>query len=57
MFYDINIMTLIKQVYQKSVCFVIFWYFKDVGYAFKSHIYNRFHDLLMSAYELKTLQF
>ena len=57
MFYDINIMTLIKQVYQKSVCFIIFWYFKDVGYAFKSHIYNKFHDLLMSAYELKTLRF
>ena len=30
-----------------------YWYFKDVGFKFEPHVYNKCHDLLMSAYELK----
>ena len=30
-----------------------YWYFKDVGFKFEPHVYNKCHDLLMTAYELK----
>ena len=33
-----------------------YWYFKDVGYKFKPHVCSKCHKILMTAYELKTLQ-
>ena len=44
-------LTLIKQVHQENVCFVI-WYFKDVGFKSEPHVCNKCHDILMTAYEL-----
>ena len=29
------------------------WYFKNVGFKFESHVFNKCHDVLMTAYELK----
>ena len=36
-----------------TLCY--YWYFKDVGFKFEPHVCNKCHDILMSAYELKTL--
>ena len=30
-----------------------YWYFKDAGFKFELHVYNKCHDVLMTAYELK----
>ena len=30
-----------------------YWYFKDVGFRFETHVCNKFHDVLMTAYKLK----
>ena len=30
-------------------------YFKDVGCKFESHVFNKFHDVLMTACELKNI--
>ena len=32
-----------------------YWYFKDVGYKFEPHIYNKCHDVFMTACELKSI--
>ena len=32
-----------------------YWYFKDVGFKFEPHVYNKCHDILMTAYELKNI--
>ena len=32
-----------------------YWYFKDVGFRFESHICNKCHDVLITAYELKKI--
>ena len=32
-----------------------YWYFKDVGYKFEKHVCNKCHDVLMTAYELKSI--
>ena len=32
-----------------------YWYFKDVGFRFNSHVCNKCHDVLMTAYELKNI--
>ena len=48
-------LTLMKQVYQRNVCFVIIWYFRDLGFKFKPHICNKRHLVLMAAYELKSI--
>ena len=32
-----------------------YWYFKDVGFKFEPHVCNKFHDVLMTAYELKNI--
>ena len=32
-------------------------YFKDVGFKFEPHVCNKCHDVLMTAYELKILQY
>ena len=31
-----------------------YWYFKDVGFKFEPHVCTKCHDVLMTAYELKT---
>ena len=30
-------------------------YFKNVGFRFEPHIWNKYHDILMTAYELKNI--
>ena len=32
-----------------------YWYFKDVGFKFEPHVFNKCHDVLMTAYELKKI--
>ena len=32
-----------------------YWFFKDVGFKFEEHVYNRCHDLLTIAYSLKNI--
>ena len=32
-----------------------YWYFKDVGFEFESHVCNKCHDVSMTAYELKNI--
>ena len=32
-----------------------YWYFKDVGFKFQTHICNKCHDVLITAYELKNI--
>ena len=32
-----------------------YWYFKDVGFKFESHVCNSFHNILMTASELKNI--
>ena len=32
-----------------------YWYFKDVGFRFQSHVCNKCHDVLMTAYKLKNI--
>ena len=34
-----------------------YWYFKDVGFKFEPNVCNKFHNILMTAHELKTLQY
>ena len=33
-----------------------YWYFKIVGFKLEPHVCNKYHDVLMIAYELKKLQ-
>ena len=49
-------LTLIEQVHQKNVL-CHYWYFKDVGFKFEPHVCNKCHDILMTAYDLKALQY
>ena len=30
-------------------------YFKDAGFKFEPHVFNKCHDVLMTAYELKNI--
>ena len=32
-----------------------YWFFKDVGFKFEEHVFNRCHDLLTMAYSLKNI--
>ena len=32
-----------------------YWYFKDVGFKFESHVCNKCHNILTTAYELKNI--
>ena len=34
-----------------------YWHFKDFGFKFEPHVCNKCHDVLMTAYELKALQY
>ena len=48
-------LTLIKQVHQKNVCFAIIVTLRIFGFKFESHVRNKCHDVLMTAYELKNI--
>ena len=32
-----------------------YWYFKEVAFKFELHVSNKYHDILMTAYELKNV--
>ena len=32
-----------------------YWYFKNIGYKFESHVCNKYHDVLVTAYELNNI--
>ena len=32
-----------------------YWYFKDVGFKFESHLCNKCHDILMTVCDLKNI--
>ena len=32
-----------------------YWYFKDVGFKFQTHVCNKCHDVLITASELKNI--
>ena len=32
-----------------------YWYFKEVGFKFEPHACNKYHDVLMTAYESKSI--
>ena len=32
-----------------------YWYFKDVGFRFETHVCNKCHNVLVTAYELKNV--
>ena len=32
-----------------------YWYFKDFGFKFEPHVCNKCHNVLMTAYELKSI--
>ena len=32
-----------------------YWYFKDVGFKFESHLYNKCRDILMAVCDLKNI--
>ena len=33
-----------------------YWYLKDVAFKFQSHVCNKSHEVLMTAYELKNIR-
>ena len=47
---DIN-----KTSASKECMFCHFWYFKDIGYKFELHICDKYHNVLMTAYELRNM--
>ena len=47
---DIN-----KTCASKEYMLCHYWYFKDIGYKFESHVCNKCHDVLMAAYELQNI--
>ena len=48
-------LTLIKQINQKNVCFVIIGILKIWGYKFQPYLCNGCHAVSMTAYELKNI--
>ena len=34
-----------------------YWYFKDVGFKFEPHVCNKWHDVLMTVYKLKNIEY
>ena len=32
-----------------------YWHIKDVGFKFEPHVCHKYHDVLMTAYELKNI--
>ena len=49
---DIN-----KRSASKECMLCHYWYFKNVGFKFEPHVCSKCHDVLMTAYELKILQY
>ena len=49
---DIN-----RTIASKECMLCHYRYFKDVGFKFEPHVINKCHDVLMTAYELKILQY
>ena len=47
---DIN-----KTCASKEYMLCHYWYFKDIGYKFESHVCNKCHNVLMTAYELQNI--
>ena len=47
---DIN-----KTSASKESMFCHFWYFKHIGYKFELHICNKYHNMVMTAYELRNM--
>ena len=37
--------------------FFHYLYFNFIGFKFEPHVCNKYHDILMTAHELKTLQY
>ena len=46
----------IKTSASKECMLCHYWYFKGVGFKFEPHVCNKYHDVLMTAYELKNIQ-
>ena len=46
-----------KTIVSKGCMLSHYRYFKDIGFKFEPHVCNKCHDVLMTAYELKTLQY
>ena len=44
-----------KASLSKERMFCHYWYFKDVGFKSEPHVCNKYHDVLMTAYELKNI--
>ena len=44
-----------KTIASRECMLCHYWYFKDVGFKFESHVCNKCHDVLMTAYELKNI--
>ena len=45
----------IKTSASKECMLCHYWYFKGVGFKFEPHVCNKYHDVLMTAYELKNI--
>ena len=51
---DVSEGTDIDKTNASKVCMLSYYcYFKDVGFKFEPHVCNKWHDVLMAAYELK----
>ena len=46
-----------KTIASKECMLCHYCYFKDVGFKFEPHLCYKCHNVLMTAYELKTLQY
>ena len=44
-----------KTILSKKCMLFNYWYFEDVGFKLKPHVCNKFHDVLMTADELKSI--
>ena len=47
----------IKTSASKECMLCHYWYFKDVEFKLEPHVCNKCQDILMTAYELKKLQY
>ena len=50
-----NILNMIIVVASVLKKWYHYWYFKDGGFTFESHVCNKCHNVLMTAYELKNI--
>ena len=39
----------------KECMLCYYWHIKDVGFKFEPHVCHKYHDVLMTAYELKNI--